>query len=289
MECPSRKSRVFPRGEVAAYSTGRKETALSAEKFALVTGSSRGIGRAVNEELARGGYTCVVHYRRDEEGANDAARSLKDRGARALIVRADLGNADDIEKMFAAVRAEFGMLDVFVANAASTALRPLLETEPRHAERTYRETVLNLILSLRHAAGLLRDGGRIVYVSGAQARAVFPGYGLLGPAKAAGEEMIKYLAVELGGRRITANAVVPGFIETISARRSLGADYDVMAERMRRTIPLHRSGSPQDVADLIAFLASPQASYITGQSIVIDGGMSVLGTGWVAACPPGSV
>jgi len=206
-----------PDGEVAAYSTGRKETALSAEKFALVTGSSRGIGRAVNEALARGGYTCVVHYRRDEEGAHDAARSLKDRGARALIVRADLGNTEDIENMFAAVRAEFGMLDVFVANAASTALRPLLEAEPRHAERTYRETVLNLILSLRHAAGLLRDGGRIVYVSGAQSRAVFPGYGLLGPAKAAGEEMIKHLAVELGGRRITANAVVPGFIETISA------------------------------------------------------------------------
>ncbi len=259
---------------------------MSEEKFALVTGSSRGIGRAVNEILVRHGYTCVVHYRRDEDGAHDAAQSLKDLGARALVLQADLGQADDIEKMFAAVRAEFGALDVFVANAASTALRPLLETEPRHAERTYRETVLNLILSLRHAAGLLRDGGRIVYVSGAQSRAVFPGYGLLGPAKAAGEEMIKHLAVELGGRRITANAVVPGFIETVSARRSLGAEYDVMAERMVRVIPLHRSGSPEDVADLVAFLASPQASYITGQAIVIDGGMSAVAAGWLAASGP---
>jgi enoyl-[acyl-carrier protein] reductase III len=259
---------------------------VSEEKFALVTGSSRGIGRAVNEALARDGYTCVVHYRRDEDGAHEAAQSLKDLGARGLVLQADLGEADDIEEMFAAVRAEFGALDVFVANAASTALRPLLETEPRHAERTYRETVLNLILSVRHAAGLLRDGGRIVYVSGAQSRAVFPGYGLLGPAKAAGEEIIKHLAVELGGRRITANAVVPGFIETISARRSLGAEYDAMAERMVRVIPLQRSGSPQDVADLITFLASPQASYITGQAIVIDGGMSVLATGWLAASGP---
>ena len=228
------------------------------EKFALVTGSSRGIGRAVNEALARDGYTCVVHYRRDEEGAQDAVRSLKDLGARAVSVRADLGEAGDIESMFAAVRAEFGTLDVFVANAASTALRPLLETEPRHAERTYRETVLNLILSLRQAAGLLRDGGRIIYVSGAQSRAVFPGYGLLGSAKAAGEEMVKHLAVELGGRRITVNAVVPGFIETVSARRSLGPEYETMAERMRRVIPLHRGGSPQDVADLIAFLVAGQ-------------------------------
>jgi enoyl-[acyl-carrier protein] reductase III len=109
---------------------------LSQEKFALVTGSSRGIGRAVNEALARDGFTCVVHYRRDEDGAQDAARSLKDLGAGALIVRADLGSADDIEAMFARVRAEFGALDMFVANAASTALRPLLVTEPRHAERT---------------------------------------------------------------------------------------------------------------------------------------------------------
>lgn len=253
------------------------------EKFALVTGSSRGIGRAVNETLARDGYTCVVHYRRDESGAQEAVRSLKELGARALTVRADLGDADDVGSMFTAVRDEFGALDVFVANAASTALRPLLETEPRHAERTYRETVLNLILSLRRAAELLRDGGRIIYVSGAQSRAVFAGYGLLGPAKAAGEEMVKHLAVELGGRRITVNAVVPGFIETVSARRSLGADYEAMAERMRRVIPLHRGGSPQDVADLVAFLASPRAGYITGQSIVIDGGIGVLGPAWIAA------
>jgi enoyl-[acyl-carrier protein] reductase III len=256
---------------------------MSQEKVALVTGSSRGIGRAVNERLARDGYRCVVHYRRDTEGAAEAAGKLRADGVECLVVQADLGQEDDVNAMFDTVAETFGHLDVFVANAASTALRPLLDTEPRHAERTYRESVLNLIVSVRRAAALLRDNGRFVYVSGLQSRSVFPGYGLLGPAKAAGEEMVKHLAVELGGRGITANAVVPGFIETVSAQRSLGAEYTAMAERLVAAIPVRRSGQPEDVAELIAFLASPAASYISGQSIVIDGGMTALSPSWIVA------
>jgi enoyl-[acyl-carrier protein] reductase III len=253
------------------------------DRVALVTGSSRGIGRAVNERLAREGYRCVVHYRRDKDGAEDAAAQLRAAGTECIVAQADLGREDEVNALFDTVAETFGHLDAFVANAASTALRPLLETEPRHAERTYRESVLNLIVAVRRAAGLLRDKGRIVYVSGLQSRSVFPGYGLLGPAKAAGEEMMKHLAVELGVRGITANAVVPGFIETISARRSLGADYATMAQRLVDVIPLHRSGQPSDVAELVVFLVSPAASYISGQSIVIDGGLTAVSASWSAA------
>jgi len=250
-------------------------------KVALVTGSSRGIGRAINERLARDGYSVVVHYRRDDKAAAEAAAALDALGAEHFTVQADLGNLEDIDALFDAITNRYGHLDAYVANAASTTLKGVLEAEPRHAERNYRENALNLIASLRRAAALLRDSGRIVYVSGLQSRYVVPGYGLLGPAKAAGEETIKHLAAELGSRAITANSVVPGFIETASAWRSLGEDQEDLANRLRAATPLGRSGRPEEVAELVGFLVSPAAAFISGQSIAIDGGISAVSPVWI--------
>ena len=246
-------------------------------RVALVTGSSRGIGKAINERFAKQGYRCVVHYRRDEDSARTALDELRAVGAEPMLVRADLGSEDDVRGMFGQIGDEFGRLDVFVASAASTVLRPLLDVEPRHTRRVFDQAVVDFVLSVQLSAAMMADGGRIVAMSGLQSRSVIDGYGLLGPAKAAMEEMVKHLAVELGPRRITVNAVIPGFIETDSARLSLGAYYDAMAQQLVSCIPAGRAGQPDDVADLVAFLASPAAGYITGTSIVIDGGMSALG------------
>jgi enoyl-[acyl-carrier protein] reductase III len=247
------------------------------DRVAVVTGGARGIGKAINERFAADGYRCVVHYRRDDASAQASLEKLRSTGADPLLVKADLGDEDGVRSLFEAVRAEFGRIDVFVASAASSALRSLLDVEVRHSRRIFDQAVVNFILSTQLAAELMTDGGRIISISGLQSHSVIPGYGLLGPAKAATEELVKHLAVELGPRGITVNSVIPGFIETDSAKLTLGADYESSAQRLESCIPIGRRGRPADVADLVSFLASPSAGFITGESIVIDGGMSVLG------------
>jgi enoyl-[acyl-carrier protein] reductase III len=253
-------------------------------KNALVTGSSRGIGRAIARRLAAAGHRCVVHYRRNEEAARATAEELASLGPKPVMARADLNDDAEVRALFDTVAVELGTLDVFVANAASARLRPLLATEPQDADQVLRQAVTHFILSARLATELMPDGGRMIAISGLQSRSVIPGYGVLGPAKAATEELVKHLAVELGPRRITVNAVVPGFIETESARATLGERYEQNADRLVSCTPVGRPGRPEDVASLVAFLCSDEADFLTAQAIVLDGGMSVLGVPSILNC-----
>ncbi|MFN0092539.1 MAG: SDR family oxidoreductase [Acidimicrobiales bacterium] len=246
---------------------------------ALVTGSSRGIGRAVALALAAKGADVALHYRRDEAAAHEAAAAVAALGRRAVILRAELAEEGAAGRLVDAAVDAFGRLDSVIANAASTAFKPLLEAGRRHAARTF-ETVVYSFLELAQAASPhLGDGGRLVTVSGFDTIRALPDHGLLGAAKAALEQLTRYLAVELGPRGITVNSVMPGYVDTASARfyadTSLPGGWEAAARGWAAATPLGRVADPADIADVVAFLCSPEARWLTGHVLVADGGLTL--------------
>jgi enoyl-[acyl-carrier protein] reductase III len=252
-----------------------------AGRVALVTGASRGMGRAIALRLASDGADLIVTYKREQELADEVVRSAAGLGAGAVSVRADLERAEDVEGMFDAARDRFGRLDIFVANAAATAFRPLMEVKDYNIARTFAITVSAFILAAQRAVALMREGfGRIVAVSGMDSSDVMAGHGTLGAAKAAMEALVRHLACELGPRGITVNGVSPGLIDTDSYRmyltRGLGMDRAGAEARLLALTPRRRLGKSEDVASLVAFLCSEEADFLTGQTIVLDGGLTLL-------------
>ena len=247
---------------------------------ALITGSSRGIGRATALLLAARGADIAVHFRRDEAAAQAVCAAARAAGVRAVAVRADLRDQAAVAAAVDEVGAAFGRIDMLVANAASTAFKPLLELQAHNIGMTLDTSVQALLTLVRAAVPLMRDrAASIVTVSGFDTLRALPGHGLLGAAKAAVETLTRYLAAELAPLGINANCVVPGFVATDSAR--LWADthepggYAAAAEDWERRTPAGRVGEADDIARVIALLCSPDARWITGQAIVADGGLTL--------------
>lgn len=245
---------------------------------ALVTGSSRGIGRAVIERLAES-HDCVVHYRTSAESANEVAAALRKRGTRAITVAGDIDSEADIDAMFDAVTSEFGRLDVLVASAAATKFATMTDTRRRHLERTLAAVVLSYHQMVSRMVPLLQGSGRIVAVSGLDARFAQAGHGALGAAKAALESLTRSWAVELAPRGCTVNAVLPGAIDTDSLDAYFRGDDAARAAMVHGT-PVGRLGTVDEVADAVAFLCSSAAAYVTGHVLVMDGGASAEGGAW---------
>ncbi|MEO3748073.1 SDR family oxidoreductase [Plantactinospora sp. B5E13] len=237
-------------------------------KGAIVTGGSRGIGRAVVARLVADGATVVFSYRENET----AAREVAERSAgRAIPVRADVGLDADVDALFVTAEDHLDGLDILVNNAAVVRTAMIADVSDQEYDRTMAVNVRGVFRALRHATGRMRDGGRIVNISTANTVLAFPGISLYAASKAAVEQFTRVAAKELGPRGITVNTVSPGATDTDMLR---GANSAEVLELMRSWSPLGRLGEPADVADVVAFLVGPDGRWMTGQNLRATGGLA---------------
>jgi enoyl-[acyl-carrier protein] reductase III len=253
----------------------RPVTLYTPMPFAFVTGGSRGIGRAIVDRLARDGFDVAFNYRRDDAAASEAERSIRAHGRKALALKADLGDPAQVATMLDALTAAATDVRVFVANAAATAFRALLDTKPHHVEKTYAITIGAFLQIVQRLAPQMADGGRIVSLSGMDTHRYVAGHGILASAKAALEALTRYLAVELGPRGITVNAVNPGYVETDSVTMYLqdAQGRQDFLDEIAGSTPLRALGSPVEVASLVAWLCTREADWMQGQVLYLDGGI----------------
>jgi enoyl-[acyl-carrier protein] reductase III len=262
--------------ETVSDSTGQPPT-----RTALVTGSSRGIGRAIALRLAASHDRIAVHYRRELTAAEQVAADLHACGVDAVVLRAELEHHEEVVAMVDHLISRWGRLDTVVANAAAGAFLPVTAHQEHHVQRTFDTIVKSFVTLTRQATPAMPPGGRIVAVSGLDAHQAVPVHGVIGAAKAALESLVRHLAVELGPAGITVNAVVPGAVATDSAALHL-SQMPALRQALIAATPAGRFGHPDDVAAAVAFLCSPDAAFVNGTSLVVDGGLSAGGGPWGA-------
>ncbi len=244
-------------------------------KVALITGSGRGIGKATALHFARLGADIVINYLRKQSAADETAKEIEALGRRALVVKADVSDEEDLTRLFEETDKAFGGLDILVNNAASGYIRPVMEQKVKGWDWTMNINARAALFSAQKAAPLMqkRGGGAIVNVSSIGNLRTLPNYVVIGASKGALEAVTRYCAVEFSPMNIIVNAVSPGLIDTDALDHF--KDSEVMLRETKSRTPAGRLVEPQDVANLIAFLCSPQACMIRGQVIWIDGGWSV--------------
>ncbi len=245
-------------------------------KVALVTGSSRGIGRAIALKLAQAGADVAINYLRHKSKAEETAACLEAEGAQSLIIGANVAREEDVAKIFAAIHERFGRLDILVSNAASGILKSVLELNLRYWRWTLDINAGCLLPLAQGAVKLMGErGGSIIAVSSLGALRAIPNYAVVGASKAALESLVRHLAVELAPKNVRVNAVSAGLVET-DAIAHFPNSVQMIAETKRRT-PTSRLTEPEDVANTVLYLCSPLAQMIVGQTVIVDGGYSIVG------------
>ena len=251
-------------------------------KHALITGSSRGIGRGVVLKLAEHGVNAAVHYYQNEAAALDTLAQVRERGADGFIVQADVLDPKQITQMFGKVKAEFGKLDIFVSNArpeAAAFFYPPMNITLEQWNAASDSQAKAFLVGVHEAVPLMDKGGRIIaltYAEGSRTGGLQPWVGM-GSAKAALESLVRYFAVTLARRGITVNAISPGWTED-SVLNSLPEQVQELIRNwhVRGWTPMGRLGTPEDIGNVATLLCSEQAEWITGQVIYADGGASLM-------------
>jgi enoyl-[acyl-carrier protein] reductase III len=252
------------------------------DKIVLVTGGGRGIGRAIALHFAGLGAHLVLNFFRHRAAAEKTAGEIHSLGRQAIVVKANLAETDDIQKLVASVEAEFGGLDILVHNAASGYNRPVMGQRVKGWDWTMNINARSLLFLAQGLTPLMEahGGGSIVAISSPGAKRVLPDYVVVGASKAAIESLVRYLAVELASKNINVNAVSPGMALTDALQyfQAIRDDSQVF-ERVKEMTPAGRLVTPEDIAGVVEFLCSPQAYMIRGQVIAVDGGISLSGPG----------
>ena len=260
-------------------------------KHALITGSSRGIGRGIALMLADKGVKVAINYYQNEAAANDTLAKVKERGSHGFLIQADVSRPDDISRMFEKVRDEFGRLDIFVSNARTdlpTFYQKPLEITPEQWDMAMNSQAKAFLLGAREAARLMNDEGRVIaitYSPGGRTGSWQP-WVAMGSAKAALDSLVRYFAVALAPRRITVNGISPGGVfgppnvVEGGVLRALPQDIQEATRAWHEGgwTPMRRLGTPEDIGNAVTLLCMEEAGFITGQIIHVDGGASIMDT-----------
>ena len=239
---------------------------------AVVTGASKGIGAAIARHLAAEGAAVVVNYAASKAGAERVVGEIASKGGKAVAIQADVSQQDDIKRLFAESKKAFGKVDILVNNAGIFEFAPLEAVTADHFHRQFNLNVLGLLLTTQEAAKHFGpEGGSVVNISSVVATLAPPNASVYSATKAAVNAITRSLAQELGPRKIRVNAINPGMVETEGFHAAGFAESD-FRKQVEASTPLGRIGQPQDIAPAVVFLASPDASWITGETLYISGG-----------------
>jgi enoyl-[acyl-carrier protein] reductase III len=243
-------------------------------KVAFVTGGTRGIGLATAETLAKGGANVIINYFRSRESAKQAEEKIKSYGVECMLHRANIGNMDQLPAIFEAIKERFGKLDIFISNAALGAYTDMMGINDKAWSISMDTNAKAFLKCMQLATPMMPENGRIVVLSSLGSIRYIPGYASIGVSKAAIENIVKYAAVELAEKKITVNCVSGGFIATDSLK--VFPNFEEMLKNVSNKTPWKRVGTAQEMANVVCFMASPESSWITGQTIIVDGGFSLV-------------